>query len=79
MREDACDVIDTILCGLPPEEFDVRVRAGFAGQGYLEGGAHDDEIEGAEQNTLTQEVAIWEQWVEGTELVVVGIVIRAED
>jgi hypothetical protein len=37
MRKNTGDVVDPILCSLPPEKFDVGVRAGFAGQGCLKG------------------------------------------
>ena len=53
MRQNADDVVNTMPCGLAPEKFDIGICADFAGQSSLEGGTHDDQVEGAEQDTLT--------------------------
>jgi hypothetical protein len=77
--EDAGDVVHTIFPSLPPQKFKVSVTACLAGKGCLISGPHNDQVEGPEQNTLTQEVAVWKKWIEGAERIVVEIVVSAQD
>ncbi len=79
MSEDADNVVDAILCSLPPKKFEIGIAAGLAREGGFVGRPQDDEIEGAKQDALTEVIAVGEQRIEGAECVVVEVVVPTEN